>query len=187
MTPESGAQGAPDPQDTHGTDAAAALLERLADLGCSLGTAESLTGGLLAARFVAVPGASSVFAGSVIAYDPAIKIDVLRVGAELIAARGTVDEEVAVQMASGARDVLGVDLALATTGVAGPGPSEGHPAGTVWLACASPMGVRTRRLELTGDRPAVRAGAVVGAVALGLEVARSLTGERGTVEGKDNG
>lgn len=150
-------------------DVAARLLERLGVLGWSLGTAESLTGGLLAATVVNVPGASSVFAGSVIAYDPAVKVGVLGVDPQLIEQVGTVDEQVAIQMAKGACLVLDVDLALATTGVAGPGPSEGHPAGTVWLACVSPSGVRTRRLALTGGRAEVRSAAVEAALLLAEE------------------
>ncbi len=155
------------------TEAAGRLLERLGARGWSLGTAESLTGGLLAATVVDVPGASRVFAGSVVAYDPQVKIGVLGVDEGLIARVGTVDEEVARQMAQGARRVLSVDLVLATTGVAGPGPSEGHPVGTVWLACASPAGVFTRRLALTGERARVRSGAVEAALLLGHEVTLS--------------
>lgn len=152
---------------------AAQLLQLLGDRDWSLGTAESLTGGLLSATIVAVPGASQVFAGSVVAYDPAVKIGLLGVSADLVDRVGTVDEQVAVEMALGARRALRVDLALATTGVAGPGPSEGHPAGTVWLACASPTGVRSRLLALTGERPAVRAAAVDAALVLGQEVTLS--------------
>lgn len=147
------------------------LLEQLAARGWSLGTAESLTGGLLAATVVGVPGASSVFAGSVVAYDPAVKVSVLGVDPDLVARVGTVDEQVVSEMASGARRVLDVDVALATTGVAGPGPSEGHPAGTVWVACATPREVRTRLVTLSGERPRVRAGAVLAALVLGREVA----------------
>ena len=83
-------------------------------------------------------------------------------------------------MAKGACRALGVDVALATTGVAGPGPSEGHPAGTVWLACAWPGGLRTRRLALTGGRAAVRAGAVAAALDLARDVV--LTVDGGTPE-----
>lgn len=155
------------------------LLERLAALGWSLGSAESLTGGLLSATVVSVPGASRVFAGSVVAYDPAVKLEVLGVDPQLVEQAGTVDEQVAVQMATGARRVLGVDLALATTGVAGPGPSEGHPAGTVWLAGATASGVRTRLLTLSGGRPEVRTGAVRAALALGREVTLSADGGAG--------
>ncbi|WP_277452039.1 CinA family protein [Janibacter sp. DB-40] len=152
---------------------AGGLLESLAARGWSLGTAESLTGGLLAATLVAVPGASRVFHGSVVAYDPGLKIEVLGVAADLVDRVGTVDREVASQMALGACRVLGVDVAIATTGVAGPGPSEGHPAGTVWLACATPSEVTARRLALTGDRSQVRSGAVEAALDLAHEVTLS--------------
>lgn len=152
------------------------LLERLAGHGWSLGTAESLTGGLVAATLVSVPGASRVFAGAVVAYAAAVKIDVLGVDAALVERVGTVDDEVVRQMATGARRVLGVDVALATTGVAGPGPSEGHPAGTVWVACAGPEGVVARRHVVAGDRATVRVGASAAAIALGEEVALSADG-----------
>lgn len=148
---------------------AADLLTLLAERGWTLGTAESLTGGLVAATVVAVPGASRVFVGSVVAYDPAVKISLLQVDPDLIARVGTVDEQVVTQMAQGARRRLGVDVAMATTGVAGPGPSEGHPAGTVWLACATPSGLSTRCLALTGERAAVRGGAVGAAIGLAHE------------------
>ena len=151
------------------------LLGLLAESGLTLGTAESLTGGLLAATLVEVPGASRVFVGSVVAYDPEVKTSVLGVDPDLVARVGTVDEQVAVQMARGARRVLGSDLALATTGVAGPGPSEGHPAGTVWLACAWAGGVMTRRLALTGERADVRAASVAAAIGLAHEVALTIS------------
>lgn len=146
------------------------LLSALADREWSLGTAESLTGGLLAATIVGVPGASTVFAGSIVAYDPRVKVATLGVDPGLIERVGTVDEQIVTQMAKGAARVLGVDVAIATTGVAGPGPSEGHPAGTVWLACCSPEGLLTRRLALQGDRAAVRAAAVEAALGLAREL-----------------
>lgn len=149
---------------------AAALLALLAERGWTLATAESLTGGLVAATIVEVPGASRVFTGSVVAYDPAVKISLLDVDPDLVERVGTVDEQVVTQMAQGARRRLGVDVAIATTGVAGPGPSEGHPAGTVWLACSTPSGLSTRCLALTGERAAVRAGAVGAAIDLAHEV-----------------
>ena len=163
--------------DGAGSADAAEVLAAIARRGWTLGTAESLTGGLLAATVVEVPGASLVFAGSVVAYDPAVKISLLGVDPALVDRVGTVDEQVATQMAQGARRALGVDLALATTGVAGPGPSEGHPAGTVWLACASPSGLRTRRLALTGERPAVRAGAVQAALDLARDALLTVGGD----------
>lgn len=148
---------------------AADLLALLSERGWTLGTAESLTGGLVAATIVEVPGASRVFSGSVVAYDPAVKISLLGVDHDLVDLVGTVDEQVVMQMAKGAQRRLGVDVAIATTGVAGPGPSEGHPAGTVWLACATPAGIVTRRLTLTGGRATVRADAVAAALDLGHE------------------
>lgn len=161
------------------TGEAGQLIEQLATRGWSLGTAESLTGGLLAATVVTVPGASKVFAGSVVAYAPTVKVTVLGVDPGLIERVGTVDEDVASQMAAGARRVLGVELALATTGVAGPGPSEGHPAGTVWVACATATGVHARLLALTGERPEIRLAAVRAALALGREVALPADGDAG--------
>lgn len=155
------------------------LLEQLAALGWSLGTAESLTGGLLAATVVGVPGASSVFAGSVVAYATTVKVSVLGIDPDLVRRAGTVDEQVAAEMASGARRVLDVDVALATTGVAGPGPSEGHPAGTVWVACATPREVTTRVVTLSGERAEVRSGAVLAALALGREVTPTVDGGAG--------
>lgn len=152
----------------------AELLSALAEREWSLGTAESLTGGLLAATIVGVPGASSVFVGSVVAYDPRVKVSTLGVDPGLVESVGTVDEEVVIQMAKGAARVLGVDVAIATTGVAGPGPSEGHPAGTVWLACSSPEGLLTRRLALQGNRAAVRPGAVEAALGLAAELVGSV-------------
>lgn len=148
----------------------AELVAALGARGWRLGVAESLTGGLLAATIVEVPGASQVLRGAVVAYDPAVKMSLLHVDPDLLARAGTVAEEVAVEMARGARRVLGAHLAMATTGVAGPGPSEGHPSGTVWIACVGPSGVSTRRLALTGDRAAVRAGAVSSAITLGHDV-----------------
>ncbi|WP_068251912.1 CinA family protein [Janibacter corallicola] len=149
---------------------AAELLERLTGSSRTLGTAESLTGGMLAAALVEVPGASRVFRGSVVAYVPDLKSRLLGVDPELIAEVGTVDAEVARQMAKGAQRALGVDVALATTGVAGPGPAEGHPAGTMWVACATASGVAARCAVLTGGRGAVRSGAVTAALELALEV-----------------
>jgi nicotinamide-nucleotide amidase len=144
------------------TPAAAAVeaVEALRALGATVATAESLTGGLVCATLVSVPGASDVVRGGVVAYDPQLKIDVLGVDAALIAERGTVDADVAAQLAVGARDRLGATYGISTTGVAGPGPSEGKPAGTVHVAIAGPDGVRTTQLALDGDRDAVRQGTV---------------------------
>jgi nicotinamide-nucleotide amidase len=149
--------------------------------GLTLATAESLTGGLLAARVVDVPGASAVLRGGVVAYATDLKHRLLGVDADLLAARGAVDPDVAAAMARGVRERLGADIGVATTGVAGPDPQDGHPAGTVFVAVSlspalatGPGGaVRVVPLLLAGDRPAIRTATV--AEALGL-VAATVTG-----------
>ena len=131
--------------------------------GLSVATAESLTGGLVCAALVDVPGASAVVRGAVVAYATELKASVLGVDAALLARTGPVDAEVARQMARGVRERLGADVGLATTGVAGPGPADGHEAGTVYVAVAAdalPRGATARRLTLPGERAAVRRGAV---------------------------
>lgn len=144
----------------------AALVDELRRRTQSVAFAESLTGGALCARVVDVPGASDVVRGGVVAYAADLKSALLGVDQVLIAARGTVDPAVAEAMAQGVRDRLGATYGVATTGVAGPGPSEGKPAGTAYVAVAWEDGVRTRGLTLDGDRAAVRAGSVDGALGL---------------------
>ena len=141
---------------TLAADAVAAL--RAA--GATVATAESLTGGLVCATLVGVPGASDVVRGGVVAYAPELKTTLLGVDASIIAERGTVDALVAARMAEGARDRLGATYGLATTGVAGPDPSEGKPAGTVHIGVAGPRGVVTEQLSLTGDRDSIRSQTV---------------------------
>nr|WP_203643699.1 CinA family protein [Streptomyces sp. SID14478] len=108
--------------------------------GETLAVAESLTGGLVAAELVAVPGASKAFRGSVTAYATELKHRLLAVDAGLLAAHGPVHPEVALQMAAGVRDALGADWGIATTGVAGPEPQDGQPVGTVYVAAVGPDG-----------------------------------------------
>lgn len=128
--------------------------------GATVATAESLTGGLVCGALVDVPGASYVVRGGVVAYAADLKTTLLGVPESLVAERGTVDAEVAAQMAVGVRDRLGATYGISTTGVAGPGPDEGKPAGTVHIAVAGPHGVLTRLLELSGDRDEIRSGTV---------------------------
>lgn len=153
------------------TDAAALVVAELTRRGETLAVAESLTGGLLAAELVNVPGASAVFRGAVVAYDTAIKSSVLGVDSTLLADRGAVDASVAQQMAERVRSVLAVDgrsadYGLATTGVAGPDPQDGQPPGTVFVALASDDGVIISRLDLDGDRATIRALTVQAALSL---------------------
>ena len=136
------------------------VVEALRAAGKTVAIAESLTGGLACATLVRVPGASDVVLGGIVAYSPQAKIDLLGVGADLIAQRGTIDAEVAAQLAVGARARFGATYGLSTTGVAGPDPSEGKPVGTVHVGIAGPNGVRTTLLQLAGDRDTIRSGTV---------------------------
>ncbi|MCW2798775.1 MAG: competence protein [Aeromicrobium sp.] len=139
---------------------ASEAVDGLREAGATVATAESLTGGLVCATLVSVPGASDVVLGGIVAYSPQAKIDLLGVDSALIASHGTVDSEVAAQLAIGARERFGSTYGLSTTGVAGPDPSEGKSVGTVHIAVAGPQGVRTTDLQLDGDRDTVRKGAV---------------------------
>ena len=141
-------------------------VEALRAAGATVATAESLTGGLVCATLVGVPGASTVVRGGVVAYAPDVKTSALGVDADLIAERGTVDADVAAAMAVGVRERLAATYGLATTGVAGPDPSEGKPAGTVHVAVAGPAGVETRLLDLSGDRDEIRTGTVAALLSL---------------------
>jgi nicotinamide-nucleotide amidase len=148
----------------------------LGEAGLTLGVAESLTGGLVAARLVDVPGASAVLRGGVVAYATDLKHRLLGVDPDLLADRGPVDAEVAAQMAAGARARLGTDWAVSTTGVAGPDPKDGKLPGTVFVGVAGPGRTRVQGLQVAGTRAQVRAGAVRAA----LELLLFAMGEQGT-------
>jgi nicotinamide-nucleotide amidase len=139
---------------------ASEAIDGLREAGASVATAESLTGGLVCATLVSVAGASDVVLGGIVAYSPQAKIDLLGVDSALIAEHGTVDAEVAVQLAMGARRRFDATYALSTTGVAGPDASEGKAVGTVHVAIAGPSGVSTTELHLEGDRDMIRTGTV---------------------------
>jgi nicotinamide-nucleotide amidase len=148
-----------------GEDVAAEVIACLIERGLTVAVAESLTGGLLVAELITVPGASATVVGGVVTYNTALKHSVLGVDADLLAERGPVDPEVARQMASGVRRALAVDgvpadIGMSTTGVAGPGPQDGNPAGTVYIGLAIGDDVSSLRLELGGDRGAIRAQTV---------------------------
>lgn len=136
----------------------------------SVACAESLTGGLLTARLVDVPGASLVVRGGVVSYANDLKASILGVDPVLLATVGAVHHDVALAMARGVRRVCGADWGVSTTGVAGPEPSDGMPVGTVYVAVASATANRVGRLQLSGGRGPIRAAAVVGALALLVKV-----------------
>ena len=144
----------------HPACGAAELVHRATERGVSVGTAESLTGGAVASEIVTVAGASACFEGAVVSYSHDVKERVLGVPHELLEDRGAVDPDVAVAMARGARACLGVDWAVSTTGVAGPEPHDGHAVGTVFVGISGPGVDRAERLDLPGDRAAIRAATV---------------------------
>jgi nicotinamide-nucleotide amidase len=146
------------------------VLQELESRGWSLAIAESLTGGLLADAFVSVPGASKVLRGSVVAYATALKHELLGVDAELLKSRGAVDAEVAIEMAVGAANRLGADVAVSTTGVAGPDEQDGKSVGTVFVGLLTPEGSNVIELHLAGSRAEIRSQAVTAAVAALLKV-----------------
>jgi nicotinamide-nucleotide amidase len=121
-----------------------------------LASAESLTGGGLAARITSVPDASKHFAGSAVCYSPDAKRQVLGVSQATIDGPGTVSEECAREMARGARRLFGADVAVSLTGVAGPEPLEGKPPGTLWIGFATEDVEEAITLVVPGDRAQVR-------------------------------
>jgi nicotinamide-nucleotide amidase len=141
------------------------LANALRARGWRMATAESCTGGLIAAACTAVAGSSDWFERGFVTYSNEAKTQLLGVPAALIAAHGAVSEAVAGAMAQGALQHAPVQLAVAVTGIAGPGGAvPGKPVGTVWLGLASPQGVQTELLQLGGDRSAVRAATVTAAL-----------------------
>ncbi|WP_345752857.1 CinA family protein [Microbacterium rhizophilus] len=156
------------------TDAGAAeLLALLRDRGWTVAVAESLTGGLVVASLVSVPGASLSLRGGVVAYDTAIKASVLGVDGDLLAADGPVHPQVALEMAEGVRRALAVDgrpadVGIATTGIAGPDSPDGQPVGTVHIGVATPEGPLVESFVFPGDRVAIREAARAAAIATAL-------------------
>ncbi|MEO6512088.1 MAG: CinA family protein [Nocardioides sp.] len=142
--------------DRGGRPAAADLLDALRERHATLATAESLTGGRLAALVTEVPGASAVYVGGVVSYATELKVSVLGVPEELVQRYGVVSPECAGAMARGVRGLTGATYALSTTGVAGPDEQEGKAVGTVYVGVAGPDGETALALELVGDRQAIQ-------------------------------
>lgn len=149
------------------------ILEILSERGETISVAESLTGGGLAQTLTSLPGSSDIFRGSVTAYQNEIKSSLLQVQSELLSEFGAVSEEVAAAMAHGIKDLMGSTWAISTTGVAGPGPSEGVAAGTVWVAIDGPIS-QTLQLELSGTREIVRNATIAGAIAAFARILKTL-------------
>lgn len=135
-------------------DTTSKLAHVLMDADLTIATAESLTGGAVAAELVRVPGISESFQGGIVAYQYEVKTKLLGVDASLLAAAGAVNAEVALQMAQGVRgeldtDARSIDIGVSTTGVAGPDPADGHPAGTVFVGISSLWGERVVKLDFS--------------------------------------
>ena len=137
------------------------VLQLLRERGLSLGLAESVTGGLVAGRITNVPGASEVFRGGIVSYASQVKFDLLGVPEGPV-----VSEAAAAAMAVGAQRVLGADVALALTGVAGPAEQDGMPVGTLCVGIAIGPDVTTRTLRLPGVRDQMRQMSVISALDL---------------------
>ncbi len=152
------------------------VLDAARALGLSIVTAESCTGGLVAAHLTSVPGASDVFRGGIVAYENDVKLAQLGVPEETLAGHGAVSAETAAAMATGARKSLGADVAVAVTGVAGPaGGTPEKPVGLVYLHVSAPGAEEGRELQFSGDREAIRRRATAAA----LHLLRSLLSQSG--------
>ena len=161
----------------YGADVAsmeAVVLGLLKEKGLTLGTAESCTGGLVAKRMTDLPGSSAVFKGGVVSYTNEVKAGVLGVPQAMLDEFGAVSAQVARAMAQGARRVLGCDLAVSLTGVAGPDPDDrNNPVGLIYVALDTPEGTRVRELRLINGRARIRTVAATNAFDM---VRRYLTG-----------
>lgn len=155
---------------------AATLGRELTELGLTVATAESCTGGLIGAAITDIPGSSLYYPGGIVSYGNRQKEELLGVPGELMEEHGAVSDAVALAMAAGARERLGVDYAVAVTGIAGPdGGTPEKPVGTVWIAVASGEGVRGHLFRFRGERDTIRRYTVNAALAA---VIRQVRGER---------
>ena len=144
-------------RDTDISALAGTVVEQARKRGVTVATAESLTGGMIGEAITSVAGSSEVFRGGITSYAIGVKRDVLGVDAELLASEGAVCADVALEMAAAARRLCGSDVAVAVTGIAGPGGAEpGKPVGTVWLGVSDARGDEATLLQLEGTREEVR-------------------------------
>ena len=145
------------PTDEDLAELAVQVLDQARRAGKTIATAESCTGGLVGATLTGIAGSSDVVAGGIISYSNEVKNGQLHVPAEVLEMHGAVSEECACAMARGARDALGVDVAVSVTGIAGPGGAvPGKPVGTVWIGVCDARGVEAQLFTFTGNRSQVR-------------------------------
>ncbi len=144
------------------SEIAAQIIKTFSVRGLMVGTAESLTGGLLGATLTSVPGSSSTYSGGIIAYSRHAKTSLADVPKSVLDTYSVVSEQTAVDMAVGAQRRLDADWVVAVTGVAGPDPQEGHQPGEVWIAVVGPaiaalgQTIQVHRYQFEGDRKAIR-------------------------------
>lgn len=151
------------------------VVEKATAAGATVATAESLTGGLIAAMLTSVPGSSASVRGGIVSYVNEVKAEVLGVSEDVLARQGAVDELVALQMARGALRELGCDVSVAVTGIAGPAGAEpGKPVGTVWIGCATAKETHAACHHFEGGREAVRLQTVLSALRTMEEALTSL-------------
>jgi nicotinamide-nucleotide amidase len=166
MSDAAGGTDAPDEGEASGVagsaarELAAEILRVLRASGRTVATAESLTGGLVAAAFTDIPGSSDAFRGGVVAYATELKTRLLGVDRAMLNRHGPVYGPVAAAMAKGVRERLGATIGVSTTGVAGPGDADGFPAGTVHVAVSLADDTVVRTMALAGNRDEVRRLAV---------------------------
>jgi len=139
-------------------------LDKLKAKGLTLGSVESITGGLFAASMTEIPGASKVYKGSIVAYSPEEKTKLLGIKYGLIAKHGVVSEAVAHAMATSGRKVLAVDICVSFTGNAGPDCLDGLPVGVVYMGVATPKETKVFALKLKGTRNTIRKNCVQRAI-----------------------
>lgn len=141
------------------------IVDECAERGVTVGTAESLTGGMIGSVITSVAGSSSVYKGAVVSYVNEVKAAVLGVEQSVLDDEGAVSERCAIEMAEGARDKLAVDIAVSVTGIAGPGGEEpGKPVGTVWMGVSTAAGAYATLCRYEGSRQEIRLQTVKGAL-----------------------
>lgn len=147
------------------------LVQTLAEMGLTISTAESCTGGMVASTIIDIPGASDVYNEGFITYSNDAKTKYLKVSEEVLESFGAVSEEVVRQMALGCRNVTGSDVSIATSGVAGPGGGTVEkPVGLVYIACAYKDIVAIKDYKFEGDRTQIRKQATVEAISIALDL-----------------
>lgn len=157
--------------DVRVNEKAAELIAAFKEKKMTFGTAESCTGGLISKSITDIPGASEIFLGSVVSYANSVKSGVLGVSERSLLSVGAVSADVAMQMALGARDALGVDVAVSVTGIAGPdGGTEEKPVGLVYIAvCFSDDRVICEKCNFSGDRESIRKQTAVYAMDMAIK------------------